>query len=129
MDNLTSNHLKKIELSLPSEYYFDENFYIKELKKIWSKNWIYVCHVSRLKKKLSFLTLSIGKQNIIIVQNSEGKLKAYFNTCRHRGSILCEKETGVLKSKVFVCPYHQCSYQNFDPLLALFSWATCQHYC
>ena len=50
MDNLTSNHLKKIELSLPSEYYFDENFYIKELKKIWSKNWIYVCHVSRLKK-------------------------------------------------------------------------------
>ena len=95
MDNLNSNHLKKIELSLPSEYYFDENFYIKELKKIWSKNWIYVCHVSRLKKKLSFLTLSIGKQNIIIVQNSEGKLKAYFNTCRHRGSILCQKETGV----------------------------------
>ena len=93
MDNLTSNHLKKIELSLPSEYYFDENFNIQELKKIWSKNWIYVCHVSRLKKKLSFLTLSIGKQNIIIVQNSEGKLKAYFNTCRHRGSILCEKET------------------------------------
>ena len=110
MDNLTSNHLKKIELSLPSEYYFDESFYIKELKKIWSKNWIYVCHVSRLKKKLAYLTVSIGKQNIIIVQNSEGKLKAYFNTCRHRGSILCEKETGVLKSKVFVCPYHQWSY-------------------
>ena len=110
MDTLTSNLLKKLELSLPSKYYFDENFYMKELEKIWSKNWIYVCHVSRLEKKLSYLTISIGKQSIIIVRNSEGKLKAFFNTCRHRGSILCEKETGVLKSKVFVCPYHQWSY-------------------
>ena len=37
MDNLTSNHLKKIELSLPSEYYFDENFIYKELKKFGLK--------------------------------------------------------------------------------------------
>ena len=64
MDNLTSNHLKKIELSLPSEYYFDESFYIKELK-IWSKNWIYVCHISRLKKKLSYLTLILESKTLL----------------------------------------------------------------
>ena len=77
MDNLTSNHLKKIELSLPSEYYFDESFYIKELKKIWSKNWIYVCHVSRLKKKLSFLTYTnqINNGNIFIAPATPIKKK------------------------------------------------------
>ena len=105
-----SNHLTKLEKSLPAQWYFDEKFYNKELSKIWSNNWIYVCHKSRLEKKLSYLTISIGKQSIVILNDTKGKIKAYFNTCRHRGSVLCNQSNGKLKSKLLVCPYHQWSF-------------------
>ena len=105
-----SNHLTKLEKSLPAQWYFDEKFYNKELSKIWSNNWIYVCHKSRLEQKLSYLTISIGKQSIVILNDTKRKIKAYFNTCRHRGSVLCNQSNGKLKSKLLVCPYHQWSY-------------------
>ena len=105
-----TNHLTKLEKSLPAHWYFDEKFYNKELSKIWSNNWIYVCHKSRLEKKLSYLTISIGKQSIVILNDTKRKIKAYFNTCRHRGSVLCNQSNGKLKSKLLVCPYHQWSY-------------------
>ena len=34
-----SNHLKKLQFSLPSSWYFDSNFYDKELSELWMKNW------------------------------------------------------------------------------------------
>ena len=88
MENNPSNHLTTLEKSLPSLCYFDEEFYNKELLEIWSKNWIYVCHKSRLNKKLSYETISLGKQSIIVLRDSKENLRAYFNTCRHRGSSL-----------------------------------------
>ena len=105
-----SNHLKKLQLSLPSSWYFDSNFYDKELSELWMKNWIYLCHSSNLKNKLDFRTFSIGKQNIILIRNSHGKLLAFYNTCRHRGSLIVTETFGRLKSKLFTCPYHQWSY-------------------
>ena len=110
MENNPSNHLTNLEKSLPSLCYYDEDFYNKELSEIWSKNWIYVCHKSRLSKKLSYETIKLGKQSVIIIKDSKDKLKAYYNTCRHRGSILCQESSGKLSSKAFVCPYHQWSY-------------------
>ena len=95
-----TNHLTKLEKSLPAHWYFDEKFYNKELSKLWFNNWIYVCHKSRLEKKLSYLTISIGKQSIVILNDTRGKIKAYFNTCRHRGSVLCNQSNGKLQSKL-----------------------------
>ena len=113
-----SNHLKKLQFSLPSSWYFDSNFYDKELSELWMKNWIYLCHSSNLKNNLDFRTFSIGKQNIILIRNSHGKLLAFYNTCRHRGSLIVTETFGRLKSKLFTCPYHQWSYSSDDGKLA-----------
>ena len=110
MEDYKSNHLTELEQSLPAEYYFCDNHYKKEIKTIWKNNWIYVCHKSRISKNLSFLTVNIADQNIIILRDSKGELKAYYNTCRHRGSILCEQKSGLMNSRLLVCPYHQWSY-------------------
>ena len=78
-----SNHLKKLYKSLPAKWYYDDQIFDKEISKIWLNNWIYICHSSRLSKKLSFITASVSKQNIILLRNSKGELKSYYNTCRH----------------------------------------------
>ena len=61
MDNLISNHLKKIELSLPSEYYFDENFYIKELKKGKFLYFLYFGFIGKI-VPLKFPLVSISRR-------------------------------------------------------------------
>ena len=107
---MESNHLKHLEESLPSYWYYAEDFFKKEVTNIWGKNWIYVCHKSRIEKNLAFVTIKLANQNILVLRDSEGSLKAYFNTCRHRGSILCDQENGVVRSKLLRCPYHQWAY-------------------
>ena len=107
---MESNHLTYLEDSLPSYWYYDEDFFKKEVANIWGNHWIYVCHKSRIKENRAFVTIKVANQNILVLRDSKGSLKAYFNTCRHRGSILCDQETGVVDSKLLRCPYHQWAY-------------------
>ncbi len=96
--------------TLPSSAYYDPLRYQEELEKIWYKNWIYVCRSEAIAEPRTYQTISIGSQNIIILRDDDGSVQAFHNTCRHRGSLLCQEVSGTLKSKCLVCPYHQWSY-------------------
>ena len=56
----------------------------------------------------------IGIFPLFVIQNGAGELRAYANTCSHRGSKLLEDE-GHCKS-VIQCPYHAWAY-DFDGAL------------
>ena len=112
-----ANNLKKTFSSLPLKWYYDEKQFQKELNKIWSHNWVYVCHESSLIDNLSYKTITISKQSILILKDKEGSILAYLNTCKHRGSIILNNLQGKLKSNVLVCPYHQWSYNASDGFL------------
>ena len=111
---IVENALSESVKSLPASWYYDINFYQKELNSIWYRNWIYVCHSSALESQRSFYTIKIGSQSVIVVRDRNNKLRAYYNTCRHRGSAICDKNKGILKTPVLLCPYHQWSYAMED---------------
>ena len=108
------NALSESVESLPASWYYDEEIYKKELSSIWYKNWIYVCHSNSLEGPRAYQTIQIGTQSIIVLKDRNCDLRAYYNTCRHRGSALCEEKEGRLKTPVFLCPYHQWSYSLED---------------
>ena len=110
----TYNGLKSLTEGLPSERYFEEIFFSNEKTKIWKKSWIYFCHQSCLKEPGAYQTIIISDQPIVVVRSSELELKGYYNTCRHRGSLLCLHSEGSISSKRLVCPYHQWSYSSDD---------------
>tara|TARA_Y100001970_G_scaffold215861_1_gene264221 strand:- start:295 stop:1440 length:1146 start_codon:yes stop_codon:yes gene_type:complete len=107
-----SNILKKTSKSLPFKWYFDDGHYKKELNKIWNNEWIYACHENNLKDPLCYITIRLANYNILILKDKNNTIKAYLNTCRHRGSIICDKDSGKLRSNILVCPYHQWSYDG-----------------
>ena len=45
-----------------------------------------------------------------MVRDETATLRAFHNTCRHRGSQLCTTESGRLKARLLTCPYHAWSY-------------------
>ena len=102
--------LREARESLPAHEYFDIGAYRRDLHAIWYRNWIFVCRAGDIAKPLEFRAFDIGEQDILVVRDEAGTLRAFHNTCRHRGSRLCRESEGRLKARLITCPYHAWSY-------------------
>jgi Rieske 2Fe-2S family protein len=109
--------LRQVERTLPSEQYFDPAHYERELQKIWYRHWLYLCRSDELPEPLSYRTFEIGTQPVLLLRDEAGALRAFFNTCRHRGSVLCQDPAGRLRTKSITCPYHSWTYDLRGQLL------------
>jgi Rieske 2Fe-2S family protein len=106
----------KVE-TLPSHYYYDPAHYQQELARIWYRNWVYACRSSDLPAPRSFRTFEVGDQPVLVVRGEDGALRAFHNTCRHRGATLCRGSEGRLPAAGIVCPYHSWRYSLKGELL------------
>lgn len=104
------NGLGKAEATLPAASYFDADTFSHELESIWHRNWIMVCREAEIAQPLAYRVFTLGSQQILVVRSDDGILRAFHNTCRHRGSQLCTASEGKLKARLLTCPYHAWSY-------------------
>jgi p-cumate 2,3-dioxygenase alpha subunit len=81
-----------------------------EVTNIFSKCWIYVGHGSELKKNGDFQTRKVAGRPVIFVRDAKGEVRCFFNTCRHRGALVCTLPHGNLRR--FNCVYHGWIYNN-----------------
>jgi p-cumate 2,3-dioxygenase alpha subunit len=82
----------------------------QEMSKIFAKCWIYVGHGSELKKPGDFQTRKVAGRPVIFARDQKGQVRCFFNTCRHRGSIVCTEREG--NARRFMCVYHGWIYGN-----------------
>ncbi|HMK80305.1 MAG TPA: aromatic ring-hydroxylating dioxygenase subunit alpha [Xanthobacteraceae bacterium] len=101
--------------SLPRAFYTDPDFYRLDLECIFHREWLFAGHDCELAKSGSYLTLQVGDYPVIVVRDGKGTIRAFHNTCRHRGSRICAAEKG--KAVRLVCPYHQWTYELDGRLL------------
>jgi glycine betaine catabolism A len=104
------NGLRRTESTLPSEQYYSPQHFDHELQKIWYRNWVYLCRSQTLPEPLDYRTFQIGTQPFLVLRDEGGELRGFFNTCRHRGSLLCSQAQGHLRAKALTCPYHSWTY-------------------
>ena len=97
--------------AMDSYFYGSHLAYKNELENLLFRSWIYAGHVSEIPSTGDYVLFEIGDDSIIITRDREGKVRAFHNICRHRGSRVCEHKSG--KRMTFVCPYHGWSY-NLD---------------
>jgi len=105
------------EPTIPSHWYFDTDHYQRELKAVWYREWVCVGREEDLAGTGDYFTTQIGDQGIIVTRTDDG-LRAYFNTCRHRGAQLCSAESGHFRNGRIICPYHTWTYSTSGELLA-----------
>ena len=94
--------------SLQQPFYIDPEFYKLDLELIWYRDWLFVGHDCEVAKAGSFFTVQVGDYPVVIVRGRDGQIRAFHNSCRHRGSRVCTTEKGT--SARLVCPYHQWTY-------------------
>ncbi|WP_042345145.1 aromatic ring-hydroxylating oxygenase subunit alpha [Bacillus massiliigorillae] len=100
----STNNVQSLETTLPYDNYVSKEIYNKEMKAIFSKNWILVGHTSQLANIGDFFTLELAGEPIIITHAKDGNIHALYNICPHRGTRIETSEKG--KKKILQCSYH-----------------------
>ncbi len=90
--------------SLPQEFYASEDVFKADFDQVISQKWIVAGHISRVPNKGDYFLFKIGGEQIIIIRENADSVRAFFNVCRHRGSTICQSESG--NAPRLVCPYH-----------------------
>jgi Rieske 2Fe-2S family protein len=101
--------LERLEAGLPAAWYHDPAHYRRELDAFWHQGWVAACRAEEIPAPGDWVVVRIGEQSLVILRGDSG-IKAFHNTCRHRGSILCEKSSGKFARGRIVCPYHAWTY-------------------
>ena len=94
--------------SLPQEFYVEPEVFEEDLRRVFYKNWLFAGHACEIPEPGDYFLLPVGAEELIVLRDKEGAVRAHFNVCRHRGSRILTKERGCSRS--LVCPYHQWVY-------------------
>src|SRR3569833_3991781 len=102
---------------IPAGRYVDPDFLRLEREYLWKKSWLYVCHTEQIALPGSFVVIRRTGAPIIIVRGKADVIRAFNNTCRHRGGPLVKSDSGC--SEGLVCGYHGWTYGLDGRLLNL----------
>jgi choline monooxygenase len=94
--------------TMPAWCYTSAAFYRREIERIFHKAWNFLGAADRLRAPGDYFTITFAGVPVIVLRDTEGKLRAFVNTCRHRGSALLE---GNGNCRLIVCPYHSWRYR------------------
>ena len=94
--------------SLPQEFYSDPAIFEFDLAAIFGTSWLMAGFEIELPKRNSTLSLLIGRWPVLITRDRDGELRAFHNSCRHRGAQISPPGRGT--GLRLVCPYHRWTY-------------------
>ena len=108
---------QKSEFSVHRSVFTNEKILEAEWKEIFSKCWLFVGHESELPKKGDFKRKKVGGRNLIFTRGNDGIIRTLYNSCPHRGALVCRENEG--NTKVFRCFYHAWSFKNDGKLVGM----------
>ncbi len=95
--------------TLPGLFYTDPEIFALEQREIFESMWFCAARASDLSAPGQFRTVQVGSESVLITRSRGGRVRAFFNVCRHRGARLCTEESGEVR-RAFRCSYHAWTY-------------------
>lgn len=90
--------------------FFDPEIYRAELKNVFARCWLYLAHESEIPNPGDYTTNYMGEDPVLIWRGMDGEIRAFLNSCRHRGMRVCRTDAG--NAHQFACPFHGWTYGN-----------------
>ena len=87
-----------------ARYYSPETFR-HEIDRVWRRTWQWVCREEHIPEPGDYYVYEVAQLSFLIVRTDDGSLKAYYNSCLHRGTKLRTTE-GAGTASELRCPYH-----------------------
>jgi stachydrine N-demethylase len=106
---------RKPDHALPRAFYTDVEIFDFDLRNVWYRDWLFAIAACEVPQTGNFVTMQVGEYAVVMVRGADGKIRAFHNSCRHRGSRVCTALKG--SAPKLVCPYHQWTYELDGRLL------------
>jgi len=101
--------------TIPARWYTDAAFLEAEQRAVFGRTWQAVGHADWVAAPGSYFACEITGEPILVARGKDGRLRAFSNVCRHRGSLLAE---GQGQASAIRCPYHAWTYSLDGRLLS-----------
>jgi len=94
---------------VPSVRYTSSEFAELEFERLWTRVWQVACREEEIPEVGDFSEYLIGEQSILVVRSGPDVVRAFYNTCLHRGTRLAEG-SGHFDDECIRCRYHAWRY-------------------
>ena len=94
---------------LPRAAYVDPAVFAWEQESFFSAGWTCVGFSSQLARPGDQRAEPAGQGSVLLVRGEDGALRAFANTCRHRGHELLPAGAAAQRNSI-ICPYHSWTY-------------------
>jgi nitrite reductase/ring-hydroxylating ferredoxin subunit len=94
---------------VPRARYTSPEFAELEFERLWSRIWQVACRDEEIADVGDFCEYLIGDQSILVVRSAPDTVRAFHNTCLHRGTRLADG-TGRFPEGCIRCRYHAWRY-------------------
>ena len=94
---------------LPRTAYVDPAVFAWEQRHFFGGGWMCVGRSDQVAEPGGQRAEAVGEGGVLLVRDEHGVLRAFANTCRHRGHELLPCGTAT-QQKVIICPYHSWTY-------------------
>ena len=93
--------------TLIPDAYRSPEFFEVERERVFAKSWVCVGYTAQAAAPGDTFLATVAGQPLIVTRDKGGRLRAFYNVCRHRGSQLCAEDG---HRDLFRCPYHSWGY-------------------
>ncbi len=103
---------------IPVSRLTDPDYFEAERRKIFKRCWLHVGRVEDIPEPGDWLVqeVAIAPASVLVVRGEDGRIRAFHNVCRHRGSKLAFGERGS-GGGIFGCRFHGWSYDSEGALI------------
>lgn len=107
---------------IAGEQYYSKDYMQREWDAVWTKVWLIAGMVNQVPLAGDYITIDIGRESILCSRGTDGRIRAFYNVCQHRGNRLISSERGSLAGGEFQCAYHGWRYADTGQL----NWVYCE---
>ena len=93
---------------IPGKRYTDQNLFDLEMEKIFLKSWLMVFREDEIPNTGDYKIWDKLGRDILVVRQKDNSIKAFYNTCMHRGAPVVRDKKG--STKLLRCQYHSWAY-------------------
>src|SRR5699024_2605874 len=115
--NLIQDNVKKNEFLVHRSVFTDREILARGRAEICRKCWLFIGHETEITELGDYKRKKVGGSYLLFVDSNDGKIGRRYNTCTHRGALVCREESG--NSRVFRCFYHAWSFTNDGKLASM----------
>lgn len=81
-----------------------------EIRTLFEGGWVFLGLASQASDPHDFFTTFAGRVPILVQRGGDGTLRAFINSCPHKGARLAQVRQG--NARLHVCPYHSWSFDS-----------------